>query len=641
MAEESIIIDVKVDVEKVQQNLSETIRALSLLKEEQKMLRKQIEAGNDTHGEMAKRLAEVNKQIDMSNRSIRSNTAILQSENMQLLDTNASLNDQRQQLKQLQALYGTLSGEAKQMADAEGGLADKIKEFTEQVKAQESAIGDNRRNVGNYTESLAKWSDAANITKGALEGLAGGSTKASKAADSLNKITVAFSKNPVVGTLAVIVTAIGFLAEKLRENEEQMAKLNIATASVASVFKVFEPIITKVANLLGDALLKSLDWVTAAIEKMLKGLDKIGKWFGKNWNLAETFVATSNAAKTAADNTEDLTDKLKAAAEAAKKLREERINAWAAEEERQRVEREALEHLNSAEFSAIETAKRLQDEQQKALEQMQQLMEWVQEDEEEGEDVPTVEEMVRQRFGLDQEGVDYFKSLIKQGVSAQQAGSIALMKQNAETIKNYATMASALGTLLGAVGDSIVELTGQSEESVKAQKVFGLASIIINEAVSAANTAAAITEAVEAATKAAAATGVAAPFTQPVFVATMVSTIAAAVAGTISSIVQAKQLLSTAPTDAGKFAQGGIVGGSSYTGDALIAHVNSREAIITPEQQKNFLDLANGRTPAFDYDALADVLVAAVAAQPAPIVDYEEFTNFGKKVVTYDEYARV
>ena len=65
--------------------------------------------------------------IDLNNRTIRSHTALLQSENEVLLDTNASLDDQRQQLKQLQNLYGSLSGEAKEMADAEGGLADQIK----------------------------------------------------------------------------------------------------------------------------------------------------------------------------------------------------------------------------------------------------------------------------------------------------------------------------------------------------------------------------------------------------------------------------------------------------------------------------------------------------------------------------------
>ena len=37
--------------------------------------------------------------------------------------------------------------------------------------------------------------------------------------------------------------------------------------------------------------------------------------------------------------------------------------------------------------------------------------------------------------------------------------------------------------------------------------------------------------------------------------------------------------------DAGSFAGGGIVGGNSYSGDRLIAHVNSGEMILNQSQQ--------------------------------------------------------
>lgn len=41
----------------------------------------------------------------------------------------------------------------------------------------------------------------------------------------------------------------------------------------------------------------------------------------------------------------------------------------------------------------------------------------------------------------------------------------------------------------------------------------------------------------------------------------------------------------------GKFAEGGIVGGSSYSGDRLMAHVNSGEMILSGRQQKNLFEL--------------------------------------------------
>ena len=47
-----------------------------------------------------------------------------------------------------------------------------------------------------------------------------------------------------------------------------------------------------------------------------------------------------------------------------------------------------------------------------------------------------------------------------------------------------------------------------------------------------------------------------------------------------------------------KFATGGFVGGHSYTGDRQLARVNSGEMILNPGQQRNLLDLANGKVGA-------------------------------------------
>lgn len=111
--------------------------------------------------------------------------------------------------------------------------------------------------------------------------------------------------------------------------------------------------------------------------------------------------------------------------------------------------------------------------------------------------------------------------------------------------------------------------------------------------------------------------------------------------------MQAKQLFAQAdavPTDVGKYAAGGYipsVAGVPATGDNLTAHVNPGEVILTPAQQRVFMDYANGRGVGLDYGAMAEVMVAAVAAQPAPVMDYAEFTEFGQKVTTYNEIARI
>jgi hypothetical protein len=58
----------------------------------------------------------------------------------------------------------------------------------------------------------------------------------------------------------------------------------------------------------------------------------------------------------------------------------------------------------------------------------------------------------------------------------------------------------------------------------------------------------------------------------------------ASIVGTITSIIG---------SFAGKFASGGVVGGSSYSGDNLYARVNSGEMILNSTQQGNLFRMLN------------------------------------------------
>lgn len=60
-----------------------------------------------------------------------------------------------------------------------------------------------------------------------------------------------------------------------------------------------------------------------------------------------------------------------------------------------------------------------------------------------------------------------------------------------------------------------------------------------------------------------------------------------AIAATIAAVVSAFAAF-------GKFENGGIVGGSSFTGDNITARVNSREMILNERQQANLFAMANG-----------------------------------------------
>lgn len=225
----------------------------------------------------------------------------------------------------------------------------------------------------------------------------------------------------------------------------------------------------------------------------------------------------------------------------------------------------------------------------------------------------------------------------------QYADNVALTAEDAKNgmVSSLKSMAGAAASAFGAISDLLGEYAEENEGAAKAQKAFAAGSILINQAMAIASGAQGIASAMAGAANAAAATGPAAPFTLIAFQAQMVGEVLAIIASVASTFVQAKQLLNQ--SDAGKFATGGVVGGSSYTGDRLIAHVNSGEGIYTGAQANNLLqEIANNPARGgFDYEAYAQATAAAVAAQPAPVVDYTEMQQFGQKVATYNEIASI
>ena len=241
--------------------------------------------------------------------------------------------------------------------------------------------------------------------------------------------------------------------------------------------------------------------------------------------------------------------------------------------------------------------------------------------------------LIRETFAKKAEELDkqYHDNLVEQAKDAKAAYRDSLMS----TAKSASQAFGAMSDLLSAYGE-------ENEQAAQASKAFGIMQIITDQAITIADTAKAITAAVAGATEAAAATGPAAPFVLAGYIAAMVGAVIGAVASVASTIVQAKQLMSGAGKDAGNFSTGGTIGGTSYTGDKLIAHVNSGEGIYTGTQANNILqEIANNPLRGGASEEMAAAMAAAVAAQPAPVMVYQEFKKFEQDVSTYNEIAKV
>ena len=188
-------------------------------------------------------------------------------------------------------------------------------------------------------------------------------------------------------------------------------------------------------------------------------------------------------------------------------------------------------------------------------------------------------------------------------------------KKSGEAVKAQAQeIQQTMHAATAALSDLFEAAAGDSEEYEKFKKAMA----IVDATISLATTIASATAASTAGD----------PYTMAIRIVANVAAVTAQFAALIASLKAAT--VPTAPT----FERGGIVPGTSYTGDKVTARVNSREMILTQRQQANLFDLIQAGAPSggIDYDMLARAVAEGVAALPSPILDYREFTTFVRRV---------
>jgi len=209
---------------------------------------------------------------------------------------------------------------------------------------------------------------------------------------------------------------------------------------------------------------------------------------------------------------------------------------------------------------------------------------------------------------------------MEQVAQAEQKLTDSTHKDTEKRVKDWQNFASSVSKSTSQMIGSLGDLAGESEKAAALQASVQMAEILTNEALALAR-------------------GTAASQTLP-FPANI-----AALVTTIAQITSQFATVFKTFSQSG-FAAGGIVGGRLYTGDHLMARVNSGEMILNGSQQARLFELANspadgGAGGGFDYETLTASLTEAVAAQPAPIMDYKEFTTFQKRTALYKEYANI
>lgn len=257
--------------------------------------------------------------------------------------------------------------------------------------------------------------------------------------------------------------------------------------------------------------------------------------------------------------------------------------------------------------------------------------------EEEEEDVPDPT-VAAARIGWTEEALEYYKDLLSQGVEAHTAFTQAQERNNEvlaaqekamqeEREKALKNAVSVYANTFGQISNLLAQYGKENEAASKASKAFAMMQVLLANGVSIAEGAKGMAAGI--------ASAAATPF--PANIPAMISVVAqiGAIVGTVANtMAQAKQIVQGA--SAGSYEGGGVVGGTSYTGDKLTAKVNSTEVILNPEQQANLLfSMANARqtVEGLDYERLQTCIEAALMKMPNPVLVYSEFADFQREVL--------
>lgn len=251
---ETTIIDVKLDAGKVAEELTNVVGKIKDLKAEQKELTEAIKNNNDENGKNTKRLIEVKDALAWNEKQAKALTAttkLLNADTQTYADT---LNGQRQKLADMQKAYAQLD---KTQRESDGGkqFLAAIHEQSEAVKGLEAAMGDHRRNVGNYPKEITALVPALGSVTSKMDALQGTIESAGKVtpqafsamAGSIKAATMQalkFIATPIGALLAGLAAAVKVVSVAFGKLSDAFAKNDEAGTNLARLFASFQPILT-------------------------------------------------------------------------------------------------------------------------------------------------------------------------------------------------------------------------------------------------------------------------------------------------------------------------------------------------------------------------------------------------------------
>lgn len=223
--------------------------------------------------ELTKRLTDTNNSISDNNSAIKVNTTLLKSQE-------DSVDALRAQLAKNTKELNAMSAATRNNTDEGKALVTETKEISDKLKEMEKAVGDNRRNVGNYAESIQ---EAMSSTQGLSGATAAMATSLSGGVNILKVFNATLKANPILAVVSVILVLISTVEKLMKRNSAMAANLK---AAFAPFEVIFSRILDGITSML-SGVAKAFEWVS---EKAVNLLSSIGL-------ITEETTKAANAAK--------------------------------------------------------------------------------------------------------------------------------------------------------------------------------------------------------------------------------------------------------------------------------------------------------------------------------------------------------
>lgn len=259
MADREIIYGVKIDATDLKSQGDAIIKQIDQLRAEQAALNVTTAEGSKAFKENQQVLKLLEQQQKLNQKQLGALTEEEKKNTDQTNFNNNSIKQNRELLKELNAEYIRL-----QKPTAE--QTARVKILNDTLKQQEAAIGDNRRNVGNYKESLQDLISQLPVFGKGLEGIGNG-------------FRAIGASNP-----------FGLILQLLTPLIQSFLKLEPVTNTINGVFASISAVITTVVSSVKDFfdLLSSGGGLTDSFSSAFGGLgDKIGTAATESYNLVQ------------------------------------------------------------------------------------------------------------------------------------------------------------------------------------------------------------------------------------------------------------------------------------------------------------------------------------------------------------------